>query len=123
LRGGIVWADHGPPHACYVNVTKSCAAFWANTTRVCYNGPLAIPCGDVIVENNDVADIRQARPGESGFTGWAVANTVNVVIDFWACVDDEGGQICEHLGEATKQCQGRQADDNSNECSVGNPGS
>jgi hypothetical protein len=110
--GLVVWlagsaAADGGPAACYMNILRSCAAMHADERRHCPSGQNTTPCGDLIIQDADVSDIRAALEGETGNFGPVDVpfGTVKVWIDKWHC---DGG-ICNHDGVQQFTCQGRRA--------------
>lgn len=102
LAGLAVQADEAPP-PCYENWQRSCAALHANITRVCISGQNAVPCGDVIISDEQVEDIRSA-------TGLGNTQPINipcgsasVQIHFFSC----SGGVCNSQGIHQRTCQGR----------------
>lgn len=109
IAGSALAGSNPPP--CYETFQRSCAALHANTSRVCHNGANAIPCGDVIVEDNQIPDVTQAKAGEPGKRDVdGPTEAVSVQVDVWRCDPAQGSaKSCVHVGVQEFTCQGRQA--------------
>lgn len=98
--------------ACYVTYQRSCADLHANTKRVCTssgNPPTAIPCGDVIVSDEDVNDVKSASEGQDGTDAVNTPSGLAAVnITVFSC----NGSVCRNMGTKKHQCQGRSASGN-----------
>lgn len=100
----------GGAPACYFNFTKSCGALHANQGRKCTNGANITPCGDVIIQDAQVNDVRAKSGDEAGSLG-PIHNTapISVIIDSYECSGPNNTGNCNWLGTLTKTCTGRQA--------------
>ena len=105
----------GPGHGgganpCYKNISVSCAGLKANTTRACTNGANTIPCGDIILQDSDVPDVRGANPGEAGNRGpidMPCGEPVWVELHLFECSGEGNTGNCNDLGVQWKSCTGR----------------
>jgi hypothetical protein len=103
IIGQRAFADASNP--CYANITRSCGALNADTGRVCHTGNNSVPCGDIIVQDGQVNDVRLADQGESGKHQPVdtPCGSVAVQIDKYSC----NGGTCNHNGITQFTCQGR----------------
>lgn len=90
------------PRCPYENYQRSCGALHANTGRVCGTGANAVPCGDIIVLDTNVNDVRSGTTA-IGPIDFPCGSPASVQIHFWACV----GGACQNQGIAKRTCQGR----------------
>lgn len=120
LVGGVLAA----PQACFKEIARTCSSLWADTTRVCYNGAVATPCADVVIDSGTTYDVRQAQAGESGRTGWHFESSTTTIA-FYKCAGPSNPpqQNCvpENPPIQTKTCMGRRENSSSLPCYIAVP--
>lgn len=99
--------------ACYVTYQRSCAELHADQKRVCSTQgtpPIKTPCGDVIVADQDVDDVKSALNGQAGTDAINVpSGTIEVNVTVFRC---SSGGNCQNTGIKKFTCQGRTASGN-----------
>lgn len=92
---------------CYVNIDRSCGALHADTTKFCNSGSTSAPCGDLIISDANVCDIRAAAPEADGKKAPINMNacTVTVEVQYFFC----NGAACQQGSTLTRTCVGRAA--------------
>ncbi len=94
----------GIPQGCFIEFERSCADIHANTGRICYTGLIGTPCGDIVVEDNPVWDIRGVHPEEEGEKDTKIPyGQVIVRIRQFECVEG----VCTDCGTNQLGCEGR----------------
>lgn len=114
--------DAGPSLPCLKTIVKQCASIHhlVNPNRVCDFGTLTVACGDVVLIDANVNDIAGTGPGESGRKKFELTGFVNITVMRFQC-GSQSSQTCNYLGIHQLSCQGRQADEDSNSCSMSEP--
>jgi len=116
---GAVAQSQAPSNKCFVNFQTSCAGTFDTDTidqgRTCTNGNNSMPCGDIILSDDDITDFRAAEPGEPGQKPplQMPCGSVSILVWKFSCSGGGSSGTCQDLGINTFTCQGR--------CVMGDP--
>lgn len=112
----MTWADPPQPAPCFTLTPKSCAGAWANTSRVCRSGAVAIACEDIVLSDSTFNSVKLGS-GKSEYTNDSPVSTYYIAYE---CGSAQQGQpVCNYLGYQTKQCIGKKLE--GYECEGGGP--
>lgn len=104
-------ADFGDAPAqnpCYQDYGRSCGAMHSMPGRICYSGTNAVPCGDIILIDDSVSDVKIAQSGQQGRQGVSLScGTASVLVHKFACGTGSQSGICRDQGAKNLTCQGR----------------
>ncbi|HWQ28052.1 MAG TPA: hypothetical protein VNN12_03415 [Dehalococcoidia bacterium] len=98
----------GGAPACYENLQRSCGDLHADRGRICINGANAIPCGDIVIQDNLVWDVKSGALVK-GPIDIPYGDPVYVDVHLFECSGGGSTGNCESRGIHHLSCQGRYA--------------
>jgi hypothetical protein len=111
------------PSPCYKEYKVSCAAIaLVDEGRVCQNGAVFIPCGDVLISDNDATFVRGATTAESGHKQKEAGETVSCTFEWRSCSGTAPNQSCVYHGIVDRACESEREKQSSATCTGTVPG-
>lgn len=101
IVGIMACAAVGGGGHCYDNYQRSCGALHANPGRVCVSGTVRRPCGDVVVMDAMVNDVRAGNERQGPID--TSCGDVNAHVHVFACLNG----VCKSQGVNQLRCEGR----------------